>query len=1633
MTIQGAASTRLRALRLVGFLEAYYALRYPPVHDITAYGDVLLGPGEVRGAAGVTLRPDEGRLLSADLVDHPPAVQVPTELSGWLAGPVSADEAPRLGPHPDPSRRHLLAVADASAGSEVDSRLSDLPGGVGAGGPFSGARGEVNARAPDSWSLRVARGGAEPPSGWSAAYADPDRPADPDGLTDRGVALGAERASEAEVAAAREDVRRAEELLEVWKANGWRPWAERYREFEAGRTLYRTLFDLRVRMEREGDLFECVWGFARLHWDCGAVRVDQPLFTTPVEVAMDPVSGRLDVTPTRPVTLDVSWSLDLPLRDRAGLNEWKAMLDEEMIEPWEPDFGERLRPVLRAFDHDGVLLSSDQPRARTGSHASVDPADWVLYVRRRQLNLRAFFEEQRRLYEAGAAVPDPFAALAVDEAIATDESSGAGAAETPAEAAVEDEPLLPLAVNEEQLQIVKLAAARAGVTAQGPPGTGKSHTIANLISHYVAHGRRVLVTAAKEQALSVLMDKVPSGIRELCVPVLGSDASSRARLQATVTTIADAAYRRPDRAEIARLETDLASLRAKYSKVTNALKARRAAEAGEVPVPNPPPVVPWTPSSAAAWVRDHRELGWVPDRVSPDTPPPLGLDEFRELAQLCATIDPLTARAALAHLPPAVELPTGAMLGGQRLEREKLRDRLAEVERFVADSSRLEVACRDAGLEHIAETLREKGDWLTEIAGTWLARIIDDSRDPLLVRRWLDLVREAEADREGALACSRALAADTVTIAEETNPARVLLEGLREARDRFAAGKGVGRFQARARRALEQCLVSGRRPSSVADVDLVKYELDRREWRRKLTTRWQNAMTTVDGPGLETSRPPEDVIGEQLVAIREVLDWRSKTWPALADRVKRAGIRVPPEPSAADLRNLSEACVRLQASGRLREIDAADLALHAALQTGRRSPGASELWGELAGAFAAGADDTWDRLVQRCTQLWELRPRAERRGQLLDLLAAGAPRLAADIVDRAAWVQPDQWLEAWDWRRTETWLSTLAEGPQPAELQADLERLAREQRRVTEDLVAARAWAALADSINDRRRTALNRFTAANAKLGKGTGRFAPRWQQELRAAMDDAKDAVPVWIMPIHRVVASFRPTAEPPFDVLIVDEASQVGLLEASVLALARRAIIVGDDQQTSPEHVGAERQPAFDLIEEHLADIRDRRTRFDPDNSLYDIARQRFPQIVQLREHFRCLPRIIEFSNRRWYNGTIVPLRDRPPHPGWQPLGTLYVPGGVRRRSDDANEAEAEAVAQLVACLAADERYAGMTFGIITLLGSGQAPLISGRLLDRFGPTFVEERKLRVGDPAGFQGDERDVVICSLVVAHDPELRIGVMNNAAAARRINVAASRARNQLWIVHSVRPDSFHRDDPRRALLEYCLNSADDTTPKALLDRAESAFESEVITRILAAGYTRVIPQYKVGGFRIDIVVEGPESRLAIECDGDRWHGPDAWDRDRARQEVLERAGWTFQRIRGSAFYRDPNAALEPLWSRLEELNIPQGDWVGVSAVSRLRWTWPDDLAERPKVVANTHTHPAALRETEGVIAPPATSSPSAVAASHDSPSGPERVAPSEVRAWARGRGITVGERGRLAPEVIAEWDTAHPDRPFGS
>jgi very-short-patch-repair endonuclease len=104
-------------------------------------------------------------------------------------------------------------------------------------------------------------------------------------------------------------------------------------------------------------------------------------------------------------------------------------------------------------------------------------------------------------------------------------------------------------------------------------------------------------------------------------------------------------------------------------------------------------------------------------------------------------------------------------------------------------------------------------------------------------------------------------------------------------------------------------------------------------------------------------------------------------------------------------------------------------------------------------------------------------------------------------------------------------------------------------------------------------------------------------------------------------------------------------------------------------------------------------------------------------------------------------------------------------------------------------------------------------------------------------------------------------------------------------------------------------------------NRADSPFEKQVMQRLVAAGY-RVRSQWPVGAYRIDLVVEGLNKKLAVECDGEKWHTPEQLQGDLERQAILERLGWIFVRIRGSVFFRNPDAAIAPVFAKIADLEI---------------------------------------------------------------------------------------------------------------
>ncbi len=525
---------------------------------------------------------------------------------------------------------------------------------------------------------------------------------------------------------------------------------------------------------------------------------------------------------------------------------------------------------------------------------------------------------------------------------------------------------------------------------------------------------------------------------------------------------------------------------------------------------------------------------------------------------------------------------------------------------------------------------------------------------------------------------------------------------------------------------------------------------------------------------------------------------------------------------------------------------------------------------------------------------------------------------------------------ACEWERANHWLQTYLNKENLKTLQARLRQIEKEKSECLKKLGAYHAKDAFFTRLTEEHCRHMNAYALAVQKIGKGTGKKAQKWKADARQHLEKCKEAIPAWIMPMDRVfdTVTFDTEESSKFDVVIVDEASQCGIEGIPLFGFADKIIVIGDDKQISPENVGIEQNSVERLRKEYLFDY-EFFTSFHPDISLFDHAKIRFGSGITLREHFRCMPEIIRFSNDLCYSDTpLIPLRqfDQNRLP---PLQSVFVEDGFREGDGQGivNRPEAEAICDKIDEICCNPAYEGKTIGVVILQGSAQADLIYQLLLNRLSAKILEERKIVCGNPYHFQGDERDVILLSMVAA--PNERNGVLSKDTDQRRFNVAASRARDQIILFHSLRLEDCSPNDLRYRLIAFFeekleaeisnLTQSDLEYHVLRDDRSlqnqpkpfDSWFEADVALELLRKRL-HVFSQYKVGFKRIDFVVESGNQRLAIECDGDYWHGAEQYEADMERQRQLERCGWEFFRIRQSEFYADKISCLEPLWQLLE-------------------------------------------------------------------------------------------------------------------
>ncbi|MCX5042425.1 AAA domain-containing protein [Aldersonia sp. NBC_00410] len=1387
------------------------------------------------------------------------------------------------------------------------------------------------------------------------------------------------------------------EAFEEWLPT-WQAWADREREDAVARDLYKDLFAIYLKSTDHSEEFELVVGVGCLAWRPeGHAQVQRHVATAQVAVAFDESSGTLTV---RQVPSPQSVVVELDMLDPSLVSS-PAAIDEIRVAAGEYSahvldaaaVGDICRRLIIRLDPDASY--DDVLKAPTGADPRGAFAPAFILRRRTNRGLVQIYEQIVAQILASNEVPSGVLPL-----IDPDQQPEAQPNDTPgAVVTIDEEDFLPLPVNEAQRRVIDRVDATAQTVVQGPPGTGKTHTAAALVSHLLAQGKRVLITAHTDRALREVRAKLPREIRSLAVSVIGQSRSDMADLRTAVENIS----RRADEFEPAESARAIEQHHAKLDQLRRQRAETQArlveVRKMEIETRTDGPVEGTLASIAYRNLQDEPQYEWIREfdvdpRGGDST---VSDDEIKRWRAILLDRDVIDHEAeAVDQLPSQAVVPTSDAFTAMVLREQQAVSTREQFGVLLSHESFEFVRSLDPALRH---ELRERVSALAERAvsleqrhETWMNDALSDVRSGRQ-QTWISRSQQVKALGDSASLILDRLGPTTTVVVPgdfsvQQQVAKTLLAYLQSGGKIKVQADGAPKVGAFTSKTVKQSdgffrdvKVNG---VPATTTDQLAAVIDWVEASRTVTAMDQAWPVSV-------VIPHEDTFGERVQWHRTEVEQLDKVL-ALGEQVEveRAWFtrNSLPVPNWNDLEEIRRYATLVEAAAATDEAAAASHPIEQLVDEvceRRPRPNLVPITAELVRAMSERDLSGFNAARVRLEHLHRVANTVANRERIHAALMASAPRLADAIVADPGAFEWDERLgsyeKAWRWELTSRWI--LAQDDEDVNvLKAKLSDIDRQIRNEVEHLAAERAWAhAVAPGrLTGSARANLTQYAQLVASLGKGTGKYAAKKRAEITEAMDRCRPSVPVWIMPIYRIAEQVR--VQPNlYDVVIVDEASQAGLEASFLQYLAPKIVVIGDDKQVSPSAVGVDQQQLRDLANQYLATDPYRASWLDPKRSYFDEATMRFGGRITLVEHRRCVPEIIGFSNRIAYEPEgirLVPVRQFGAE-RLEPIRVVHLEDGYET-DNKTNPVEAEAIVDQIRKCLAEPQYDGKTIGVISLLGKEQARLIEHRLLDAVPPEEWTARELRCGDAPDFQGSERDITFLSMVKAPSETRRLSALTATQYVQRFNVAASRAKDQMWVYHSMaREDLGNTEDMRYQLLDYCYgvaNQARNDGPSlgvvpddVLVAPFDSLFEQRVYNRIIDRGYT-VHAQYPALGYNIDLVIIGAKGKLAVECDGDFWHGPDVYEADLARQRELERCGWEFFRIRESIFYADMASSLKKLWDTLDELDIRTADWIDPSFDEDV----PDEIAGAidellvDEAIADVADAGDALRELNSVI-----------------------------------------------------------------
>ena len=1241
--------------------------------------------------------------------------------------------------------------------------------------------------------------------------------------------------------------------------------------------IYERVFALHRELEREPESLELILGDGFLvSKNTRGEDVEHPILLQKVELRFDPLISQFDVTQA-----DSSPELYDALLQSVGVPpDAIRIIELDLIGgDIHPLIGEPtdqfLERSVRSMSAGGQFVGEGRPvRSQDDIRVGREP---VLFLRRRSGGFARAIENVLTDLETTDDVPEALNRIVGNFDVQQLQSSTPNNATSSGIALDPLDLFLTKSATREQIDIASLLNRNNQVVVQGPPGTGKTHTIGNIIGHLLAKGKRVLVTSHTTKALEEVRDQVDEHLRPLCVSMLGGDRRHKAELQQAVDHIT-ARLTQINEEELERQISYLSETRERSTRELREIREQLIHAIGDEFRPIVSFGKEWKPIDAAKFVNQKSGIdNWIPHQPALNEPLPLSPTEFEALYGTNDSVPATYQKDLAATLPNPDELISPDEFFERTTE-------LLRLEEFNLEESSL-FWNQENPLSREYQHLLDLGRRINSATEMFLHHSEESWQDMLLLIGYRESLRKS-SESTGLFVVWEGLIqmVDQVADLREKFSASLLLYGpsipehylnetglklLTEILHHLDSGKQLGGLSllvhGKWKNLISSCITNGREPKSEEEFHSLRLFVELKIEEQRLKVRWGRHIEDERFGSLNISSEA-DPIGRAIESSREIRDllfWHREKWVPMEKELSDSGIdilqikQVTASPTVVDdsgryvlLKNLAtdilpryidEQQKRVRKESIISELNRTIAVLSETTKNNNNDSIASQLQDAVVSRDVEVFKESYSRL----RDAYSKRDAFNLRTSLLSKLSNTAPKWSDAIRNRdgihGSATLPGIPNDGWIWAQLNTEIDRRLRESVP-DLQDAANNLENQLLETTAELADAKAWLALKEHLTPNQLQALNGWRQLQSRIGKGTGIRAPSSRREARNLMPQCQSAVPVWIMPISTLVETFDPAVAEKFDCLIVDEASQVDVMGLIPWYMANQVLVVGDDQQVTPEDVGAEQQPIDDLINQFLKDIPSSAL-YDGRASIYELASVSFDKRVRLTDHFRCVEPIIEFSSELCYDGDLNCLRDINDASVGPPTVEINVKG---IKENDLNEREAVTIASLMISCIEQPEYSGLTFGMISMLGrSRQHQRVQELLMRHLDPKTFEERKILCGTPPHFQGGERDVMFISIVDSPNPNG--GPLNRRwdgpreTFKKRFNVAASRAKDQMWVIHSLEPNydlHGYNDDLRSRLITHARTASELPSKIELLKkRTRSPFEDDVAKILISADY----------------------------------------------------------------------------------------------------------------------------------------------------------------------------------------------------